>query len=286
MRHVHGRRPHRQTGLGCTARLPSDLRVERLLREIVHGRRLPPSPRPVVGPTAAASAAAGLVRVAVVLVRVERGQRGGRAARARARVLVRVEDAVHVLLVAERRRAPSGRRGVVLALREAQLLVVAVCWVDARLLEADRVRVRVCVLGEHPALVLLVPEEPLAEPREAVPPVAAGVDTLRCREVRGGRGAALAGATAPAHEDDDKDEGAAEGHQEDLPPCERAADGRGGGGRWGVDAGDGREGRGGTRRRGDDDQVREADTETGNGAGSPTAVCRRASTASEDLARA
>ena len=67
-----------------------------------------------------------------------------------------------------------------------------------------------------------------AEAREAVPPVAARVDALRGREVCSGGRAAFARAAAPAHEDGDEDEGAAESHQEDLPPRKGAADGCGG----------------------------------------------------------
>ena len=273
MRHVHRRRAHGQAGLGRATRLASNLRVERLLRQVVRRDRLA---APLAVGAVTTPAAAGFVRVAVVVVALERGQRGGRAARAGARVPVRVKKVVHVpvVVVLERRRAAARDVAhVVLVLREAHLLVPAVgveVEVDARLLggaellEADRVRV---VRGEHPALALLVPEEPLAEAREAVAPVALGMDTLRRGKVGGGGCAAFACTTAPTHEDDDEDEGTAERHQEDLPPCQRAADGCCRRRRCGrVDPGDGRERCSGARDRGDDNQIGEADTETGDGA--------------------
>jgi len=151
-------------------------------------------------------------------------------------VLVGTNNSVEVVIVVIRRRP--------LQIVSKSSLLLEVPQHDVSLLGVPRITLRVrgvCVMSGE--LVLRgMSEQPLSKSDETLLPVTGIVQLLRDGELLRLVGPLLSGSPPPAHQEDQEDKGASEGHEENLPPLEFV--GITVYGCRGVDAGDGGQRRG------------------------------------------
>ena len=144
-------------------------------------------------------------------------------------VLVRANNSIEVVI--EIRRWPPGivsQGPLFFEVHQRDISLLGVSGVTSRV---DSVR---GVSGEP--ILRSVPEQPLPEPDETLPPAPRIIQLLRNGKLLRLVGSLLSGSPPPTHQNNHEDESASESHKEYLPPLESARVALCGGGR--VDASD------------------------------------------------